>query len=79
MSTRLSRNPNERSTSALGAMKDSDTHSFMGSIISLVSSGTTASRVSDHRGLLAAVDRTTSGITLRATNFQKQRRNLLAN
>jgi DNA-binding transcriptional regulator YiaG len=48
-------------------MKDSDTHSFMGSIISLVSSGTTASRVSDHRGLLAAVDRTTSGITLRAT------------
>jgi len=67
MSTRLSRNPNERSTSALGAMKDSDTHSFIGSIISLVSSGTTASRVSDHRGLLAAVDRTTSGITLRAT------------
>ena len=67
MSTRLSRNPNERSTSALGAMKDSDTHSFIGSIISLVSSGTTASRVSDDRGLLAAVDRTTSGITLRAT------------
>jgi len=68
MNTMLSKNPNERSsTSALGAMKDSDTHSFIGSIISLVSSGTTASRVSDHRGLLAAVDRTTSGITLRAT------------
>jgi DNA-binding transcriptional regulator YiaG len=48
-------------------MKDSDTHSLMGSIISLVSSGTTASRVSDDRALLAAVDRTTSGITLRAT------------
>ena len=67
MSTMLSKNPNERSTSALGAMKDSDTHSLMGSIISLVSSGTTASRVSDDRALLAAVDRTTSGITLRAT------------
>lgn len=70
MSTRLSRNPNERSTSALGAMKYSDTHSSIGYIISLVSSGTTASRVSDDRGLLAAlaaVDMTTSGITLRAT------------
>lgn len=68
MNTMLSKNPNERSrTSALGAMKHSDTHSSIGSIISLISSGTTASRVSDDRGLLAAVDRTTSGITLRAT------------
>src|SRR4028119_75314 len=69
MSTMLSKNPNERSTSALGAMKDSDTHSLMGSIISLVSSGTTASRVSDDRALLAAEDRTSSGITLRATAY----------
>ena len=68
MNTMLSKNPNERSsTSAQGAMKHSDTHSSIGFIISLVSSGTTASRVSDDRALLAAVDRTTSGITLRAT------------
>ncbi|MFM9264314.1 helix-turn-helix domain-containing protein [Tychonema sp. BBK16] len=68
MNTMLSKNLNERSrTSALGAMKHSDTHSSIRSIISLISSGTTASRVSDDRGLLAAVDRTTSGITLRAT------------
>ncbi|NJK69643.1 MAG: helix-turn-helix transcriptional regulator [Microcoleus sp. SU_5_3] len=67
MSTLLSKNPNERSsTSALGAMKDSDTHLFMGSIISIVSSDTTASRVTDDRALLAAADRTSSGITLRA-------------
>lgn len=65
MSTLLSRNPQQlSSTSALGAMRDLDAHLFIGSRIFIVHSATTASRVTEHRVLLAAVEMTTSGITL---------------
>jgi transcriptional regulator with XRE-family HTH domain len=56
------------STSALGAMKLIGAHSFIGCRIFMVRSGTTASRVTADQEFLAAVEMTTSGITLPSTS-----------
>lgn len=69
MSILLRENPNQlSSTSALGAMRHPSTHSFIGSRIFPVHSGTTASRETADQELLAAVEMTTSGITLPSTS-----------
>jgi transcriptional regulator with XRE-family HTH domain len=65
MSILLKENPNQlSSTSALGAMRHPSTHSLIGSRIFMICSSTTASRATTNQELLAAIEMTTSGITL---------------
>jgi DNA-binding transcriptional regulator YiaG len=56
------------STSALGAMRHSETHPFISSRIFLSSSSTTASLTNFPQTLLATFDVTTSGVTLLSTS-----------
>jgi DNA-binding transcriptional regulator YiaG len=56
------------STSALGAMRHSETHPFISSRTLLFSSSTTASLTNFSQALLATFDVTTSGITLPSTS-----------
>ena len=65
MSILFKENPNQRlSTSALGAMRHPSTHSLIGSRIFMIRSSTSTSRATANQELLAAVEMTTSGITL---------------
>ena len=65
MSILVKENPNQRlSTSALGAMRHPSTHSLIGSRIFMIRSSTSTSRATANQELLAAVEMTTSGITL---------------
>jgi DNA-binding transcriptional regulator YiaG len=65
MITLLKENPNQPlSTSALGAMRHPITYSLIGSRIFMSCSSTSTSRATAHQELLAAVEMTTSGITL---------------
>ncbi len=69
MSILLRESPNQlSSTSALGAMRHPSTNSSIGSRIFMVLSSTTASRATADQELLAAVEMTTSGITLPSTS-----------
>lgn len=69
MSILLRENPDQlSSTSALGVMRHLSTHLFIGSRIFIVHSDTTASGVTADQELLAAVEMTTSGITLPSTS-----------
>lgn len=65
MSILFKKNPNQlSSTSALGAMRHPSTHSLIGSRIFMIRSSTSTSRAPTNQELLAAVEMTTSGITL---------------
>jgi transcriptional regulator with XRE-family HTH domain len=69
MSILLRENPQQMSsTSALGSIRHPKI-SFIGSRTSIVSSGTTASRVAIDQDLLATIEMTTSGITLPSTSY----------
>ncbi|MBW4635462.1 MAG: XRE family transcriptional regulator [Iphinoe sp. HA4291-MV1] len=69
MSTVLGRKPDQLSrTSALGAMRHLGTNQFIASKIFMAHSSTTASRTTVERDLLAALEMTTSGVTLPSTS-----------
>jgi len=69
MSILLKENPNQpSSTSALGAMRHPSTHSLIGSRIFMIRSSTSTSRPTANQELLAAVEMTTSGMTLLSTS-----------
>ena len=70
MTTLLGKKTDDRlsSTSALGAMRNLDTHPFIGCSIFLSRSNTTTAGITSDRNLLAAWEMTTSGVTLPSTS-----------